>query len=58
VAPAGAPAPTQDLNALIAQASKDFDDYQRLTAAGKLAEAGAKLEELKQVIGKLGARAK
>jgi hypothetical protein len=58
VAPAGAPAPTQDLNALIAQASKDFDDYQRLTAAGKLAEAGAKLEELKQVIGKLSARAK
>jgi uncharacterized membrane protein (UPF0182 family) len=58
VASAGAPAPTQDLNALIAQASKDFDDYQRLTAAGKLAEAGAKLEELKQVIGKLGARAK
>jgi len=57
-APAGAPAPTQDLNALIAQASRDFDDYQRLTAAGKLAEAGAKLEELKQVIGKLGARAK
>ncbi len=57
-AQAGAPAPTQDLNALIAQASKDFDDYQRLTAAGKLAEAGAKLEELKQVIGKLGARAK
>jgi hypothetical protein len=56
--PAGAPAPSQDLNALIAQASKDFDDYQRLTAAGKLAEAGAKLEELKQVIGKLGARAK
>ena len=58
VAQASAPAPTQDLNALIAQASKDFDDYQRLTAAGKLAEAGAKLEELKQVIGKLGARAK
>jgi hypothetical protein len=58
VAPTGAPAPTQDLNALITQASKDFDDYQRLTAAGKLAEAGAKLEELKQVIGKLGARAK
>jgi uncharacterized membrane protein (UPF0182 family) len=58
VAQASAPVPTQDLNALIAQASKDFDDYQRLTAAGKLAEAGAKLEELKQVIGKLGARAK
>ena len=57
-AAAGAPAPAQDLNALIAQASRDFDDYQRLTAAGKLSEAGAKLEELKQVIGKLGARAK
>jgi hypothetical protein len=58
VAQASAPAPAQDLNALIAQASRDFDDYQRLTAAGKLAEAGQKLEELKQVIGKLGARAK
>ncbi len=57
-ATAGMPAPAQDLNALIAQASKDFDDYQRLTAAGKLAEAGQKLEQLKQVIGKLSARAK
>jgi uncharacterized membrane protein (UPF0182 family) len=57
-AAAGAAAPAQDLNALIQQASRDFDDYQRLTAAGKMAEAGAKLEELKQVIGKLGARAK
>jgi hypothetical protein len=56
--PAGAPAPAQDLKALIGQAGKDFDDYQRLTAAGKLAEAGQKLEELKQVIGKLGARVK
>jgi hypothetical protein len=46
------------LNGLIAQAGKDFDDYQRLTAAGKLAEAGAKLDELKQVLGKLSARAK
>ncbi|MFZ1087327.1 MAG: UPF0182 family protein [Terracidiphilus sp.] len=51
-------APAQDMNALIAQASKDFDDYQRLTASGKMAEAGAKLDELKQVIGKLGARTK
>jgi uncharacterized protein len=54
----GAPAPAQDLNALIAQASKDFDDYQRLTAAGKLAEAGQKLDDLKQVLGKLNSRAK
>jgi uncharacterized membrane protein (UPF0182 family) len=55
---AGAATPVQDLNALIRQAGTDFDDYQRLTAAGKMAEAGAKLDELKQVIGKLGARAK
>ena len=50
--------PKQDLNALIAEAGKDFDDYQRLTAGGKLAEAGQKLEALKQVIGKLNAQAK
>jgi len=57
-AQAGSPAAAQDLNALIAQAGKDFDDYQRLTAAGKLAEAGQKLEALKQVIEKLSARAR
>ncbi len=56
--PAVAPQAKEDLNALIAQAGQDFDDYQRLTAAGKLAEAGQKLEALKQVIGKLGARAR
>jgi uncharacterized membrane protein (UPF0182 family) len=57
---AGAPpsAPTQDLNALIKEAGKDFDDYQRLTASGKMGEAGQKLESLKQVIGKLNAKAK
>jgi len=54
----GKPAPAQDLNALIAQAGKDFEDYQRLTAAGKMAEAGQKLESLKQVIEKLNARPK
>jgi hypothetical protein len=57
-APAGAPQPEQDLKALIAQAGKDFDEYQRLTAAGKLAEAGQKLEALKLVLEKLNARAK
>jgi hypothetical protein len=46
------------LKALIAQAGKDFDDYQRLTASGKLGEAGQKLDALKQVIEKLNARAK
>jgi uncharacterized membrane protein (UPF0182 family) len=57
-APAGKPQPEQDLKALIAQAGRDFDDYQRLTAAGKLGEAGQKLEALKQVIEKLNEKAK
>ena len=50
--------PKQDMNALITEAGKDFNDYQRLTAAGKLAEAGQKLESLKQVIEKLNAHPK
>ena len=54
----GTAPPAQDMKALIAEAGRDFDDYQRLTAAGKLAEAGQKLEALKQVIGKLHAHAK
>lgn len=49
----GAAAPLTDINTLIAEASKDFDDYQRLTAEGKLAEAGQKLELLKNVLGQL-----
>jgi uncharacterized membrane protein (UPF0182 family) len=57
-APAGKPQPEQDLKSLIAQAGKNFNDYQRLTAEGKLGEAGQKLEALKQVIEKLNARAK
>ncbi|MGO9637977.1 MAG: UPF0182 family protein, partial [Terracidiphilus sp.] len=57
-APSGKPQPEQDLKALIAQAGRDFDDYQRLTAAGKLGEAGQKLDDLKQVLGKLNAKAK
>jgi uncharacterized protein len=47
--------PTADLNALIAEAAKDFADYQRLTAEGKLGEAGKKLEELKRTLDKLNA---
>jgi len=57
-APAGAPQPEQDMKTLIVQAGRDFDDYQRLTAAGKLGEAGQKLEALKLVIEKLNAKAK
>jgi uncharacterized protein len=47
-----------DLNALITQASRDFDDYQRLTSEGKLGEAGQKLDDLKRVLDELGARSK
>jgi len=60
--PAGATQPAlqskQDQNALIAQAGKDFADYQRLTSEGKLGEAGQKLEALKQALDRLNARAK
>ncbi|MGB8261597.1 MAG: UPF0182 family protein [Terracidiphilus sp.] len=55
---AAAPVPADDLKSLAAQAGRDFDDYQRLTAQGKLAEAGQKLEALKQVLDKLNARVK
>ena len=44
---AGTPEAPADLNALIAGAAQDLSDYQRLTAEGKLGEAGRKLEELK-----------
>ena len=52
--PAGQTPP--DLNALITDAGRNFEDYQRLTAAGKLAEAGQKLEALKSDLAKLSAR--
>ena len=42
-----------DLNSLIAEAGKDFNDYQRLTSEGKLGDAGKKLEELKRALDKL-----
>jgi len=45
-----------DLNLLIADANKNFEDYQRLTAAGKLAEAGQKLEALKSDLARLSSR--
>jgi hypothetical protein len=45
-----------DVNALIAEAARDFTDYQQLTAAGKLAEAGEKLEALKRTLEELQTR--
>lgn len=38
---------------LINQAAQQFEDYQRLTSQGKLAEAGKKLEELKKTLEEL-----
>jgi uncharacterized membrane protein (UPF0182 family) len=52
------PQPAADRNALIAEAARDLADYQRLTAEGKLGEAGQKLEELKRALDKLNARQK
>jgi uncharacterized protein len=52
-ASAASPQPATDLNALLTEAAKDLTDYQRLTAEGKLGEAGQKLEELKRTIEKL-----
>jgi uncharacterized membrane protein (UPF0182 family) len=43
-----APPASTDVNGLISAAAKDLADYQRLTAEGKLGEAGQKLEALKQ----------
>ncbi len=54
----GTPQPAESVNALIQQASQDFNEYQSLTAAGRLGEAGKKLDDLKAVLGKLNARAR
>jgi uncharacterized protein len=50
--------PAESLNTLISGAAKDLADYQRLTAEGKLGEAGQKLEQLKRKLEELNARQK
>jgi len=55
---ANASGAAEDLNALIAEAGRDLADYQRLTAEGKLGEAGQKLEALKRAIDSLNAHQK
>ncbi|MFZ0806824.1 MAG: UPF0182 family protein [Candidatus Sulfotelmatobacter sp.] len=57
-APVSTATPAADLNALISEAARDLADYQRLTAEGKLGEAGQKLEELKRALDKLNTRSK
>jgi uncharacterized protein len=57
-ASSASPQPVADLNALVAEAAKDLADYQRLTAEGKLGEAGQRLEALKRALDKLNQRQK
>ena len=45
-----------EIQKLIAKAAQDLADYQRLTAEGKLGEAGQKLEQLKQALDELSKR--
>jgi uncharacterized membrane protein (UPF0182 family) len=49
-------AATEDVNALIADAARDLSDYQQLTAAGRLGDAGQKLESLKRKLEELQRR--
>jgi len=56
-APAPAAPPSEaDRDARIAEAARALADYQRLTAEGKLGEAGQKLEELKRLLDALTAK--
>ncbi len=49
----GTPPTVEGVNALIGEAARDLSDYQQLTAAGKLGEAGQKLEALKRTLEQL-----
>jgi uncharacterized membrane protein (UPF0182 family) len=53
--PAAAPA-SSEIQRLIGEAAKNLADYQRLTAEGKLGEAGQKLEQLKRTLDELNKR--
>jgi uncharacterized membrane protein (UPF0182 family) len=50
---AGAQQPTSDVRTLIERANQALADYRRLTADGKLGEAGTKLDELKRTLEEL-----
>jgi uncharacterized membrane protein (UPF0182 family) len=51
-----APAEATDLNTLISEAARDLEEYQRLTAEGRLGEAGQRLEALKRKLDELNRR--
>jgi len=48
--PVASPSPNQTLSQLVERALQEFEDYQRLTSQGKLAEAGQKLEQHKRTL--------
>ncbi len=50
------PSGATDLNTLIAEAARDLEEYQRLTAEGRLGEAGQRLESLKRRLDELNRR--
>jgi uncharacterized protein len=54
--PVAPSAPSAEIQKLIAEAARNLSDYQRLTAAGKLGEAGQKLEQLKRTLDELSTR--
>ena len=56
VPPATAQEAAGDTDGLIAAATRDLADYQRLTAEGKLGEAGQRLEALKSKLEELNKR--
>jgi len=56
LAAATGPQPATDLSPIIQEAARDLSDYQRLTAEGKLGEAGQKLEDLKRALGRMSAQ--
>jgi uncharacterized membrane protein (UPF0182 family) len=51
--PSPTPPPQQTTQQLINRAVQEFDDYQKLMAAGRWAEAGKKLEEHKRTLEEL-----
>ncbi len=51
--PAASPTPSQNIQQLVNRAIQEFEEYQRLTSQGKLAEAGQKLEQHKRTLEEL-----
>jgi uncharacterized membrane protein (UPF0182 family) len=56
--PPAAPVASQDVDSLISEAARDLAAYQRLTAEGRLGEAGQRLEGLKQKLDELQRRSR